>query len=114
MAGPARPQDRIALPELPATFRKALGCEVERKPDVTPLTTYQQESGSTSSALEPCRPKKKACELVLNGRTTTLCDGDVVIAAITSCTNTSNPSVLIGAGLSRARRSSTGCGSRRT
>ena len=99
VAGPARPQDRIALPELPATFRKALGCEVERKPDVTPLSTYQQESGSTSSALEPCRPKKKACELVLNGRTTTLCDGDVVIAAITSCTNTSNPSVLIGAGL---------------
>ena len=99
VAGPARPQDRIALPDLPATFRKALGCEVERKPDVTPLTTYQQESGSTSSALEPCRPKKKACELVLNGRTTTLCDGDVVIAAITSCTNTSNPSVLIGAGL---------------
>jgi aconitate hydratase len=99
VAGPARPQDRIALPDLPATFSKALGCEVERQPGVAPLTTYQQESGSTASPAEPCRPKKKACELVLNGRTATLCDGDVVIAAITSCTNTSNPSVLLGAGL---------------
>ncbi|HSV93388.1 MAG TPA: aconitase family protein, partial [Desulfobacterales bacterium] len=65
VAGPARPQDRIALPDLPATFQKALGCEVERRPDVAPLSTYQQESGSTATAPEPCKPKKKSCELVV-------------------------------------------------
>jgi aconitate hydratase len=99
VAGPARPQDRIALPDLPATLQKALGCEVERKPEVERITTFQQESGSGGAPPEPCRPKKKVCNVVLNGRDAPICDGDVVIAAITSCTNTSNPSVLIGAGL---------------
>jgi aconitate hydratase len=63
------------------------------------LTTFHQESGSTASPPESCQPKKKTCSVVLNGNEVTLCDGDVVIAAITSCTNTSNPSVLLGAGL---------------
>jgi len=43
--------------------------------------------------------EEKTCNVVLNGNELRLCDGDVVIAAITSCTNTSNPSVLLGAGL---------------
>jgi aconitate hydratase len=99
VAGPARPQDRIPLPELKSSFMKALGCDYESKPETTPLTTFHQESGSAASPPEPCRPKKKTCNVVLNGHETKLCDGDVVIAAITSCTNTSNPSVLLGAGL---------------
>jgi len=99
VAGPARPQDRIPLPELKSSFLKALGCDYESKAETTPLTTFHQESGSAASPPEPCRPKKKTCNVVLNGHETKLCDGDVVIAAITSCTNTSNPSVLLGAGL---------------
>ncbi len=99
VAGPARPQDRIPLPELKASFTKALGCDYERHADTTPMTTFHQESGSTASIPEPCRPKKKTCNVVLNGNEVRLCDGDVVVAAITSCTNTSNPSVLLGAGL---------------
>jgi aconitate hydratase len=99
VAGPARPQDRIPLPELKASFIRALGCDYEHQPEPASLTTFHQESGSTAVPPETCRPKKKACSLVLNGREVTLCDGDVVIAAITSCTNTSNPSVLLGAGL---------------
>jgi aconitate hydratase len=99
VAGPARPQDRIPLPELKASFIKALGCDYERKPETTPLTTFHQESGSAASPPEQCQPKKKTCNVVLNGNELKLCDGDVVIAAITSCTNTSNPSVLLGAGL---------------
>jgi aconitate hydratase len=99
VAGPARPQDRIPLPELKASFMKALGCDYERKPETASLATFHQESGSTAGPPEACRPKKKACSLVLNGNEVKLCDGDVVIAAITSCTNTSNPSVLLGAGL---------------
>jgi aconitate hydratase len=99
VAGPARPQDRIPLPELKAGFMKALGCDYERKAETTPLTTFHQESGSAASPPEQCQPKKKTCNVVLNGNEVRLCDGDVVIAAITSCTNTSNPSVLLGAGL---------------
>jgi aconitate hydratase len=99
VAGPARPQDRIPLPELKASFIRALGCDYERKPEAKPLTTFYQESGSVASPQEQCLPKKKTCNVVLNGHETRLCDGDVVIAAITSCTNTSNPSVLLGAGL---------------
>jgi aconitate hydratase len=99
VAGPARPQDRIPLPELKAAFAKTLGCDYERQIETAPISTYHQESGSTASPPEECRPKKKSCSVVLNGHEVKLCDGDVVIAAITSCTNTSNPSVLLGAGL---------------
>ena len=99
VAGPARPQDRIPLPELKGAFAKALGCDYERKIETAPISTYHQESGSTASPPEQCLPKKKSCSVVLNGNEVKLCDGDVVIAAITSCTNTSNPSVLLGAGL---------------
>ncbi len=99
VAGPARPQDRIPLPELKTGFMKALGCVYESQPETTSLTTFHQESGSAAAPPEACQPKKKACSLVLNGNEVKLCDGDVVIAAITSCTNTSNPSVLLGAGL---------------
>ena len=99
VAGPARPQDRIPLPELRTGFMKALGCAYESQPETTSLATFHQESGSTAAPPEACQPKKKSCSLVLNGNEVKLCDGDVVIAAITSCTNTSNPSVLLGAGL---------------
>jgi aconitate hydratase len=99
VAGPSRPQDRIPLPELKAGFMKALGCAYEGQPETASLATFHQESGSTAGPPEACRPKKKACSLVLKGQEMKLCDGDVVIAAITSCTNTSNPSVLLGAGL---------------
>jgi aconitate hydratase len=99
VAGPARPQDRIPLPELKASFMKALGCDYERKTETTPITAFHQESGSAAGPPDECRPKKKSCTVVLNGHEVKLCDGDVVIAAITSCTNTSNPSVLLGAGL---------------
>jgi aconitate hydratase len=99
VAGPARPQDRIRLPELKAKFATVLGCDYERDADIGPISTYHQESGTGTLRPENCRPKRKACEVVLNGNNVRLCDGDVVIAAITSCTNTSNPQVLMGAGL---------------
>lgn len=72
LAGPKRPQDRLSLAELPATFDKLL-TEVERFSEkTTPMPTSANYD---------------------------LRHGDVVIAAITSCTNTSNPSVLMAAGL---------------
>ena len=50
-------------------------------------------------ALRHALPGEKACEMVVNGESVKLCDGNIVIAAITSCTNTSNPFVMLGAGL---------------
>jgi aconitate hydratase len=73
MAGPKRPQDRVLLSDAAAEFRAALGKEFGR---------------------EPGAPRAE-----VKGESYDLGDGDVVIAAITSCTNTSNPSVLIAAGL---------------
>ncbi|HEY0328134.1 MAG TPA: aconitate hydratase AcnA [Rhodopseudomonas sp.] len=74
MAGPKRPEGRIALPAVAEGFAAAL-------------------AGEYKKAADP------AARFPVEGRNFDLGHGDVVIAAITSCTNTSNPSVLIGAGL---------------
>ncbi|WP_292249415.1 aconitate hydratase AcnA, partial [Mesorhizobium sp.] len=74
MAGPKRPEGRVALEGIPAGFAKAMETEYKKAADIS---------------------KRYAVE----GTDHDLGHGDVVIAAITSCTNTSNPSVLIGAGL---------------
>ena len=99
VAGPARPQDRIILTDLKSSFATILGCDYERDTDVAHMSKYHDESGSRTTRQEACAPKKKACELIYNGEKVKLCDGNIVIAAITSCTNTSNPFVLLGAAL---------------
>jgi aconitate hydratase len=75
LAGPKRPQDRVLLSDVKANYRKAFEAEQKARPSKGPATVTD------------------------NGKTFELKDGAVMIAAITSCTNTSNPSVLIGAGL---------------
>jgi aconitate hydratase len=99
VAGPARPQDRISLSDLKNNFTTILGCEYERDTDVEHISKYHDESGNRTTRAAECIPKKKICEIVYNGQQLKLCDGNIVIAAITSCTNTSNPFVLLGAGL---------------
>jgi aconitate hydratase len=89
LAGPRRPQDRVALGEVKAGFQKALaeflaGKEAAKGP----------AKGPAKGAAPAARPTAEAPP-AKNG----LPQGAVVIAAITSCTNTSNPSVMIGAGL---------------
>ncbi|WP_298870622.1 aconitate hydratase AcnA [uncultured Bradyrhizobium sp.] len=74
MAGPKRPEGRIALPSVAEGFSLALGTEYKKADE----------------------PNKR---FAVEGKDYEIGHGDVVIAAITSCTNTSNPSVLIGAGL---------------
>ncbi len=81
LAGPKLPQDRIALRHMKDTFRQSLVSPVG--PRGFGLT--EEEMARTAQ--------------VVNGHTTEIGHGAVVIAAITSCTNTSNPSVMIGAGL---------------
>jgi len=73
LAGPKRPQDKVALTEAAPAFETAMG-EVFARPDAT-------------------------ARFPVKGHDFDIGDGDVVIAAITSCTNTSNPSVMIAAGL---------------
>lgn len=80
VAGPKRPQDRIALPELGGKFRELLGKAVDK--------------GGFGRSGEQSAERHK-----VGGNGLDVGDGDVLIAAITSCTNTSNPSVLVAAGL---------------
>lgn len=75
VAGPAKPHDRVALPSIANSFRKF---SEERRKKTSPQSVVTKEES----------PEK--------GR---LADGNLVIAAITSCTNTSNPTLMIGAGL---------------
>ena len=81
LAGPKLPQDRIALKHMKETFRQNLLAPV----------------GPRGFGLEEEELVRTA--VVSNGHTTEIGHGAVVIAAITSCTNTSNPSVMLGAGL---------------
>jgi len=80
LAGPKRPQDRLVLSQVKPSFEGTL--EGDRK---------ASKGGATDVA--------PAVQVTVRGETATRTHGSVVIAAITSCTNTSNPSVLIGAGL---------------
>src|SRR4030095_4645724 len=82
IAGPKRPQDRVLLREMKDTFEKALRAPVD-----------QRGFALDESALE------KTAVIGSEGASLEIGHGAVVIAAITSCTNTSNPSVMIGAGL---------------
>jgi len=82
MAGPKRPQDRVLLRDMKATFEKALRAPVEER----------------GFALDETKSERSA-HISDNGSSATIGHGVVVIAAITSCTNTSNPNVMIGAGL---------------
>jgi aconitate hydratase len=82
LAGPKRPQDRVPLSEVKRNFQLALTAPVKERG--YELTSEQLERKGSLGA---------------NGKTIEMSHGAVVIAAITSCTNTSNPSVLVGAGL---------------
>jgi len=82
LAGPKRPQDRVLLVQMKQAFRNALSAPVK-------------ERGFGLSAEELGR----SAGVKFNGTSAQLHHGAVVIAAITSCTNTSNPSVMVGAGL---------------
>ncbi|PKH26825.1 aconitate hydratase AcnA [Enterobacterales bacterium CwR94] len=76
LAGPKRPQDRVSLGDVPRAFEQSHELEINRAQKPHQTVTWQDNEGTHE-----------------------LRDGAVVIAAITSCTNTSNPSVLMAAGL---------------
>ena len=82
LAGPKRPQDRVVLPAVQRQFRASLGAG-------------KAERGFALSAAE----QERTATVRANGSGATIGHGAVVVAAITSCTNTSNPSVMLGAGI---------------
>ncbi|HSJ15367.1 MAG TPA: aconitate hydratase AcnA [Longimicrobiales bacterium] len=85
LAGPHRPQDRIRLSDVKPSFQGSLQEMVGN--------TRGDGGTATHTAL------RRAVPITVEGTDTELADGSVVIAAITSCTNTSNPSVMVAAGL---------------
>ncbi len=104
LAGPRRPQDLVPLSELKRNFAVALPGLM---PPATPAarrtvaeanySRWINEGGSAGAVAALDAPPAVSCSY--NGSDFALRDGAVVIAAITSCTNTSNPSVMVGAGL---------------
>jgi aconitate hydratase len=103
LAGPRRPQDRVALGEVGKNFLDALPTLMKPTSTVvapTPINgRWEGEGGSVLTAVEAPSQRRSHISLKLDGQDCELRHGSVVIAAITSCTNTSNPSVMIAAGL---------------
>jgi aconitate hydratase len=116
IAGPKRPQDRVSLTESKAAFRMALegllpdddqedDSLADSFPASDPVSTHVPNgeghgpSGGTGGAQVAQRTVATTPVTLADGTETALDHGHVVIAAITSCTNTSNPSVMLGAGI---------------
>ena len=128
IAGPARPHDRVSLSDAKRSFRLALADTPSttgvtfspRGPDEASAQSFPasdppasnagssnpagptrapEPTPSPSSESMPERPSRPTTAVLGGGAEVTLDHGDVVIAAITSCTNTSNPSVMVAAGL---------------
>src|SRR6516165_12005637 len=98
LAGPKRPQDRVALKEVKSGFAVAMEKEFNKGGDggAEIFDLHPSLATSLDKDFSKAGPAKR---YPVDGRKHDLGHGDVVIAAITSCTNTSNPSVMIGAGL---------------
>jgi aconitate hydratase len=116
IAGPKRPQDRVSLTEAKPAFRLALEgvlpdedledeSVAESFPASDPVATHVRDGendapqGGTGGAQVAERRRTSTPVTLADGTETELDHGHVVIAAITSCTNTSNPSVMLGAGI---------------
>lgn len=91
VAGPSRPQDRLNLANVKGAFHKALAATRSNRPLIDLQDAAVDEESIETSA--------RVTSIIIDGSEALIGDGSVVIAAITSCTNTSNPSVLIAAGL---------------
>jgi len=100
MAGPKRPQDRVLLENVRASFREAVTLlTANRKSRDRETADFIAEGGSAAIGNPANDILNGGVRVAKDGTTFMLSDGAVVIAAITSCTNTSNPAVMLGAGL---------------
>ncbi|MDC8804974.1 aconitate hydratase AcnA [Halomonas pacifica] len=99
LAGPKRPQDRVALPQVPAAFARFLRDDGKAADTTNENGKLASEGGQTAVGVERSYEHADSQAVDLDGQQFSLDPGAVVIAAITSCTNTSNPSVMMAAGL---------------
>jgi aconitate hydratase len=98
LAGPKRPQDRVLLSDMQKNFHANLpSVTSQRKPANGEAARMDAEGGAQEQAGHLAAKPRSAIRI--NDQDAHLTDGSVVIAAITSCTNTSNPAVMLGAGL---------------
>jgi aconitate hydratase len=104
LAGPRRPQDRVPLHQVKDNFLEELPKLVKPTSPVAPpsgifVRRWEDEGGGVATDVEAPPKRRTHVDLKIEGEACKLRHGSVVIAAITSCTNTSNPSVMIAAGL---------------
>jgi aconitate hydratase len=101
LAGPKRPQDRIALKDSKAAFHQLMIERDLRHENAVASTTeqYFSDEGGSAAVGSVSPAQQGAVPVTYQGKEFVLRHGAVVIAAITSCTNTSNPAVLMAAGL---------------
>jgi aconitate hydratase len=95
LAGPKRPQDRVPLTAVKRTFIDVVTDTLKLNDEE--ISKLEGEGGQT--AVGNHEPSGGDVPVVIDGKKHHMSHGDVVIAAITSCTNTSNPSVMLAAGL---------------
>ena len=99
LAGPKRPQDRVLLGDMQKNFRDNLGSVTGSRLAKTAEAAKKMDfEGGAQDQAEHLASKPKS-KIRIHDQDAHLTDGSVVIAAITSCTNTSNPAVMLGAGL---------------
>ncbi|MCA1714609.1 MAG: aconitate hydratase AcnA [Gammaproteobacteria bacterium] len=98
LAGPKRPQDRVLLEKMKDNFQANIeGLTAHRKPKYEAIADFKDEGGAQPQAEHlAAKPMSK---IRIHDQDCELSDGSVVIAAITSCTNTSNPAVMLASGL---------------
>ena len=100
LAGPKRPQDRVLLEGVQKSFQDAVGpLTANRRPRNAETADFIAEGGSAAIGNPANDLTDNGVRVAKDGQSFKLGDGAVVIAAITSCTNTSNPSVMLAAGL---------------
>ena len=100
MAGPKRPQDRVLLEAVQQSFLDVVGSlTANRKSKSNAANDFANEGGATAIGNPANAITNGGVRVEMDGQSFKVGDGSVVIAAITSCTNTSNPAVMLGAGL---------------
>ena len=99
VAGPKRPQDRVELAGVWDSFVEAFRDRLEPDPKPAEVSRFVGEGGNPDVAVDPDATTEPGTEVPVQVDGEQVRHGSVVIAAITSCTNTSNPSVMVAAGL---------------
>ncbi|OOG46931.1 aconitate hydratase AcnA [Rhodanobacter sp. C01] len=100
LAGPKRPQDRVLLEGVQKSFHDAVGpLTANRQPRTQATADFISEGGSSAVGNPANAITNGGVRVEKDGQSFKVGDGSVVIAAITSCTNTSNPAVMLAAGL---------------